>query len=665
MEVTWRDLVLDLTAGAPPRLLAIGPFRGNGRSALPVVQIEVTGRGRSGTSGKRHVDGLKLRYESHRAEDERLTIHSGGDGVSVTTVFQAVGPVLEQVIEQVVGQVVRCWSTVTATDELVLEHVSSFAFAGLPWDLTVWSARNPWSGEFRWSGRPLELHDVGMTRFGQTGTKNRVALTSTGSWPSSEHLPTGWLECAGGTLAWQIEHNGPWHAELADRFDDVYLALSGPSQREHGWSARLAPGESFTTATAAFTVAGDPVAALTTYRRAVRGPHRDNAELPVVFNDFMNCLMGDPSTERLLPLIEAAARVGAEYFCVDAGWYDDSLAGPGDGGVPGWWDTVGAWEPSTVRFPGGIGEVIDAIKGHGMVPGLWLEPEVIGVRSGVALPEEAFLRRAGTRLTEWGRHQLDLSHPAAVAHLDAVIDRLVREHGIGYFKFDYNIDIGPADRLLEHNRAYLAWVERLLERHPGLVIESCAAGGMRLDGATLARHSIASLTDQQDELLLPAIAAAAPAAVPPEQGAMWAYPAERVAWSMVTAMLGRIHLSGRLDLLAPDQLAEVAEAIGVYKSYRGELAHGLPRWPLGLPGWQDDRLALAVDCGDTVYLAVWRRGAPSATIELPWPSGCEVTPLFPSATEAGWQAGTIGVVLPEPYSAALLRLTKGAPCHES
>ncbi|MBB5780336.1 hypothetical protein [Nonomuraea jabiensis] len=42
-----------------------------------------------------------------------------------------------------------------------------------------------------------------------------------------------------------------------------------------------------------------------------------------------------------------------------------------------------------------------------------------------------------------------------------------------------------------------------------------------------------------------------------------------------------------------------------------------------------------------------------------------MTPLFPSAIEAGWRAGTIGVVLPEPYSAALLRLTKGAPCHGS
>lgn len=651
MRLSWRDLVVELPEDGPPLILAFGPFQG---CAVPVVEIELAGTGRSGTSGKRHIDGLasrRLRYESHTTDPGRLVIRSTSPELAVETIYEAV------------GEVVRCHSRVTAREEIVLEHLSSFVFAGLPRELVLWSARNPWSGEFRWSGEPLPLHDVGMTRFGQTGSKNRVALTSTGSWPSSEYLPTGWVESAQGRLAWQVEHNGPWHVELADRFDNLYLEISGPSRREHGWSVRLAPGESFTSATAAVTVAGEHVAALTAYRRAVRRPHPDNAELPVVFNDFMNCLMGDPDTERLLPLVDAAARAGAEYFCIDAGWYDSEREGPGDGGVPGWWDTVGAWEPSSVRFPGGLAEVTDAIKAAGMIPGLWLEPEVVGVRSRLELPEGAYLRRDGVRLAEWGRHQLDLSHPAAVAHLDAAVDRLVAEYGIGYFKLDYNIDIGPADRLLEHNRAYLAWVERLLDRHPGLVIEACAAGGMRLDGATLARHSIASLTDQQDELLLPPIAAAAPAAVPPEQGAMWAYPDQHVVWSMVTAMLGRIHLSGRLDLL--DDLDTVAEAIAIYKTYRHELARAVPRWPLGLPGWDDDRFALALDCGDHAYLAVWRRGAPSETIEVPWPAGYGVAPLFPINAGTCWQEGGLQVTLREPYSAVLLRLMKGAPCHES
>ncbi|WP_411151152.1 glycoside hydrolase family 36 protein [Streptomyces sp. A30] len=267
--------------------------------------------------------------------------------------------------------------------------------------------------------------------------------------------------------------------------------------------------------------------------------------------------------------MDAAAAAGSEVFCVDAGWYDSEPPGAvGAGGVPGWWDAVGEWEESATRFPGGLREVLDRVRAVGMVPGLWLEPEVIGVRSPVAsaLPDEAFFRRDGVRVVEWGRYQLDLAHPAARAHLDTVVDRLVRDYGVGYLKLDYNIDVGagtegdgtnssPGDGLLRHNRAYLDWLDGVLDRYPGPVLESCAAGGSRTGHAILSRLPIHSVTDQQDFRLLPAIAAAAPTAVTPEQGAIWAYPLPEhteadLGTVMASALLGRIHLSGRPDLLS-------------------------------------------------------------------------------------------------------------------
>ena len=64
-----------------------------------------------------------------------------------------------------------------------------------------------------------------------------------------------------------------------------------------------------------------------------------------------------------MPLISAAAEVGAEYFCIDAGWYDEEH---------GWWDSAGDWKPSSSRFPGGLSEVLAHIRAAGMVPGLWM-----------------------------------------------------------------------------------------------------------------------------------------------------------------------------------------------------------------------------------------------------------------------------------------------------
>ncbi|WUF39657.1 alpha-galactosidase [Streptomyces europaeiscabiei] len=478
----------------------------------------------------------------------------------------------------------------------------------------------------------------------------------------------------------------------------------------------------------------EALAALTAYRRAVRRPHPDHEALPVVFNDYMNTLMGDPTTAKLLPLVDAAANAGAEYFCIDSGWYDDSVDG-------GWWDGVGEWLPSPRRFPdggvdggrgagagehgrqaadtraevgdrtgsasragerggaeagtggpsdGGIRAVLGRIRERGMVPGLWLEPEVVGVRSPVAaeLPPEAFFQRDGVRLTEQGRHQLDLRHPAARAHLDKTVDRLVGDWGVGYLKLDYNIvidpgttapgDLSPGAGLLGHAHAYLGWLSDVLDRYPHLVVENCASGGMRMDGATLAVSQLQSTSDQQDPLRYPPIAAAAPTAVPPEQGAVWAYPQpgdsdDLITFTLGGALLGRIHLSGHLDRMTERQLGLVRDAVDTYKSIRGDLAHAVPFWPLGLPGWTDEwlTLGLRVPDGDghgPSYVSVWRRGG-DAEVRLPVRHlagrGATVRAeiLHPSAARADsaavWDpaAGALRVSMPRTPRVLLIRLT--------
>ncbi|MBD0735695.1 alpha-galactosidase [Streptomyces sp. CBMA29] len=693
-ELRWGTSELTVLLGwdddGPVRLLDLelpgDAPRPPGRAALPLVELETIGTGRTGTSGKRHVDGTaaaRLRYAGHKeradADWRELVVESAdpATGLRVTARLRLHGGL----------PVLRCWAEVTAGREAVtVEYLSSFVFSGLAarvrghWEegLRLHLAANPWSGEFRWSEATLAqrgLYDVGMVRYDQTGSKNRVAVTSTGAWSTAEHQPMGCVTDAetGRALMWQIEHNGAWHAEFGDRYDDVYLALSGPTDREHAWRARLQPGESFTGVPAAVAVVPGggfeaAVAAMTRYRRALLRPHPDHDLLPVVFNDFNNCLMSDPSTAAILPLAEAAARAGAEYYCVDAGWYADS---------DGWWDAVGEWEESAVRFPGGLKEVTDRIRALGMVPGLWLEPEVVGVRSPLArtLPDEAFFRRDGERVAQWGRYQLDLRHPAARSHLDRVVDRVVADYGLGYLKLDYNIDIGPGTGdipgagLLGHNRALLDWLDAVLDRHPGLIIESCAAGGSRSDYATLARLPIHSLTDQQDHRNLPPIAVAAPAAVLPEQGAMWAYPqaefgVDETGLALVPALLGRVHLSGRVDRLSPAQLALVRAAVDAYKSYRARLRTAVPRWPLGLPGWRDPWAALALDCADGHRVVVFRRDSDEHRRELPFPElrghDAVVTRVFDAAgdAEARWDAesGVLTVGLPRPGSAVLLHL---------
>ncbi|GAA3263851.1 glycoside hydrolase family 36 N-terminal domain-containing protein [Nonomuraea helvata] len=143
------------------------------------------------------------------------------------------------------------------------------------------------------------------------------------------------------------------------------------------------------------------------------------------------------------------------------------------------------------------------------------------------------------------------------------------------------------------------------------------------------------------------------------QGAVWAYPQpedslDEVAFTMISALLGRIHLSGRLADLDPDARALVHEAVAVYKAIRADLPQGVPSWPLGLPGWDDPWVALAMQAPTATYLAVWRRGA-EATLRLPYPHRAEL--LYPSSSKAViGQGPQLTVTLPTAPSAVLLRL---------
>jgi alpha-galactosidase len=692
--VSWGhaglSLVLDVAPDRPAgvRSLLAGGGEQPVRAGQPLVEVLVAGAGRARASHRFSETEAGGRLAFAGSEQARTGVwhmlridqRDPLSGLAVQTCFRSA--------DGVGACQVHTRVTNHGPAPVLLLGVTSFATSllGHPVErLDLIRGDGEWLGEGRWSRRPLResIADLNLALHGQHG-KGALAAVSHGSWSTGAHAPTGALvdRATGYAMLWQIEHNGPWRWEVGERLDGAYLALLGPTDLDHQWQQRLAPGESFTTVPVSVAVSDQDlpgaVAALTAHRRALLRPHPDRAALPVVFNDYMNTLMGNPTTGALLPLIDAAAETGAEVFCIDAGWYDNGTA---------WWDSVGEWQPSQTRFPRGIEEVLTRIRDRGMVPGLWLEPEVVGVRSPIAdkLPPEAFWQRDGVRLVEHGRHHLDLRHPRAVAHLDEVTDRLVEQLGVGYLKLDYNVNPGPgtdlaADSagagLLGHNRAYLAWLDRLLDRHPDLILENCASGGMRADYALLSRMQLQSTSDQQDYLRYPPIAAAAPMSILPEQSASWAYPQpdmsdEELAYAVCTGMLGRLYLSGHLDLMRPEQRRLVAGGVVAWRALRHELARAIPFWPLGLPGWSDGWVSLGLrpDTGGAgpTYLMCWRRpGAPrelrceiphlagrGVRAEIAYPAG-----LAPWATSWDAGSGLLALDAGEPTPAArLIRLS--------
>lgn len=209
-----------------------------------------------------------------------------------------------------------------------------------------------------------------------------------------------------------------------------------------------------------------------------------------------------------------------------------------------------------------------------------------------------------------------------IAHVTEVVDRVVGEYGVGYIKMDYNIEPGIGTELgaesvgqglLEHEKAYLNWIDDMFRTYPKLVIENCSSGGLRMDYAMLSRYSIQSTSDQEDYRHYATIAANAPTGVTPEQAAVWSYPQRRgdkeeVIYNMVNALLLRIHQSGHLAELSDERIALVKEAIPYYKTIRNGLKEAVPFWPLDLADTLDSWVCLGLKTETKAYIAVWRRG---------------------------------------------------------
>ncbi|WP_203581855.1 glycoside hydrolase family 36 protein [Microbacterium hibisci] len=650
-----------------------------GREGIGLVEVFTAAEQRARTSQAywRSAVGERLRVQGSQVTTDASATRAvvvqrdAVSGIEVRTTVTAPAGAAVVRIESEVRNAGREAVVVTAVTSATVGVGTASDVGDIRWG----RAASEWLGEARWSEIALrdELPDLSLDLHGQDG-RGHASLSSHGAWSSGEHVPCGYLVRGDGeALAWQIETSAGWHVDLCQTREGAILSLLGPTDLEHQFAHALLPGETFTAVPVALAASvhsrDGAIGELTGYRRWLRGPAQDD-ELPVVYNDFMNTLMGQPTTEKLLPLVRRAAEAGAEVFCIDAGWFADPEIGD-------WWSTVGEWREAPTRFPdGGLRRVVEEIRRAGMAPGLWLEPEVVGIDSPAAarLPDEAFFERFGQRVQEDRRYHLDFRHPAARAHLDATVDHLVEEFAVEYLKLDYNINPGAGTErnattaghgLLGHTRAFRDWLVGVQQRHPSLRIENCSSGAMRADYALLAVTHLQSTSDQQDFRLYPPIAASSPASILPEQCGNWAYPAadmgdEETVFTLVTGLSGRLYLSGFLDDLRPDQRARVAEAVELHKALRDDLAEATPFWPLGLPEWDAATVCLGLRTSGRDLVFVWDRDAEPAAFVLPGVADAEA--IFPAGGEPWRFAATgdgLSITTPAGIGARVLQVRRG------
>lgn len=631
----------------------------------PIVEIQATGENQNDHHGAKHTGtwgGLSLTYNTHKCyENEfgnKLEFFLHNEKIEVVVHYQFYAGI----------SAVRAWTDVTnICEECVgLEYVSSFSYTGLENnEPLIYIPHNTWCREVDW--KTYTLNDLGLGRTRRFATK-RITESNTGTWSSKEHLPMGAFVDRQNTLMWQIESSGSWQWEISDIADMLYLKLSGPTEQENGWFKALETGETFSSTKVGIVIGNDfdhALEQMTKYRRYLFANNLPNSKMPVIFNDYMNCLRANPTTEKLLPIIDKAAEAGAEYFCMDAGWYADGT----------WWDMVGEWQPCAWRFPGGIKEVFDYIRERGMIPGIWLEIEVMGIVCPILeqFDDSCFFMRHGKKIIDHSRYQLDFRSEKVQEFATSIVKRVVEEYGVGYIKMDYNIEAGIGtevksdsfgDGALQCNRAYLEWIDKIKAMYPDLILENCASGGMRMDYAMLSKFHLQSVSDETSYKNTAVIASNATTAVLPEQAAIWSYPLacedkNEASFNMINSMLTRMHLSGEIWNLSPKQFEDVKQGVECYKSFRTKIPEFIPFYPLGLNSYQDDFVCVGYKTETEKYLAVWRMNSEDDSVFIPLHNLDTVSVLYPSDSKCKIDATETGlsICLPDKYSAVILKST--------
>jgi len=377
-------------------------------------------------------------------------------------------------------------------------------------------------------------------------------------------------------LAWSGDHR-----LLAERTPTGDAVLRAGELLEPG-EVLLAPGESYETpdAVGSWGEGLDDFAARFHDELRARPMHPTRPR-PVTVNTW-EAVYFRHDLDTLRALADRAARIGAERFVLDDGWFHgrrDDTAGLGD-----WWVDAEVW-------PDGLAPLIDHVRERGMEFGLWVEPEMVNPDSDLARRHPDWLLRARDELPPSGRQQqvLDLAHPEAYAYIAERLHALLDEYPIAYLKWDHNRDLaepgsGPhgRPRVRANVLALYRLLDELRERHPGLEIESCASGGARVDLGILQRTHRIWTSDCLDPIERLDIQRYTGLVVPPElMGAHLTSPIVHstgrtvsLSLSALTALLG--HFGVEWDLTAEDDatLERIAGWVALYREHRALIATG-------------------------------------------------------------------------------------------
>ncbi|MHC4401559.1 MAG: alpha-galactosidase [Planctomycetota bacterium] len=340
---------------------------------------------------------------------------------------------------------------------------------------------------------------------------NRLTLSSEGGYPSNSSMPFFFIEneTARAGIYVAIGWTGNWNATIEADSSQNTLRIHGGMPKIH---VKLRPSEEISGPTVLIgCYQGRLEDGANALRRVIRHCYTPSVAgrplvAPIMYTTWFH--VGAELDEKMArALVDAAAEVGQEIFEVDAGWYKGTPYSP-------YWDMrntwpaisnpLGNWElgEERSRFPSGLEDLAEYARSKGMQFGLWFELERVGPDSLLARRHPDWIIKHGD-----GWRMADFGNPEVQDYFSKILDRYIRTLKLAYIRWDCNLhDIdafwatqdSPDRRGMSEIRHVegIRRVEQFVrDRHPNVILESCASGGRRIDLVTLRNRHTTWISD--------------------------------------------------------------------------------------------------------------------------------------------------------------------------
>jgi alpha-galactosidase len=349
-----------------------------------------------------------------------------------------------------------------------------------------------------------------LPRRREIGRGESIVLSSFGGRSSDGALPFFNLATSvGGGLMIDVGWTGQWTASFArDKAGRVNLQAGMESLH-----AKLLPGEQIRTPSILLMFWGgsDQTRARNLHRRLLLSHYTPTAggkpvDPPCAASPHAVVGFEKTNEANMLEQIGNIARrkIKVDIWWIDAGWYTCA---------DNWARYVGNPQPDPQRFPHGLKPIAEAARDAGMRFLLWFEPERVMPGTAIYKEHPEWLLAPPPKMpTELmyqfndGFHLFDLGNPQALAWVTKYLSAMIAGAGIDYYRNDFNMyplfywrKREAADRQGIREIRYITSLytlfDTLRQRHPNLVIDTCASGGRRIDIEMLRRALVLTRSD--------------------------------------------------------------------------------------------------------------------------------------------------------------------------